>query len=395
MVAQLEVLSDAITAKGGKLYFLYGDTTKIVSRLISELSPTAIYSNANYTPYALDRDSHVYGKCEKNNVEYYLSEDYGLYDIGRIHRGSDPKTGVYKKFTPFYNVAVKIKPRMPEQLHRCNFFHGNIRGTVTLAQVRAKFRLKKIIISSATTILNSLRKFTDYNRNRDRLTYDTTHLSAYLKFGIVSAREVYWEIKSVSSDLLKQLYWREFYMNIIWAYPHVLGKNFNLNYHANWKTTGDSTDLKAWCAGKTGFPVVDACMKQLNDTGFMHNRGRLIVAGFLTKVLGWHWKFGERYFATRLVDYDPAQNNGNWQFVAGSGVDQQPYFRMFNPWLQSAKHDPDGEYIKHWCPQYRDVPADVLHDETKLRNYIAETGSLTLPIVSYIKSRDKTKKRYH
>ena len=152
----------------------------------------------------------------------------------------------------------------------------------------------------------------------------------------------------------------------------------------------------AWCNGKTGFPIVDACMTQLNKTGFMHNRGRLITAGFLTKVLGWHWKFGERYFATRLVDYDPAQNNGNWQFVAGSGVDQQPYFRMFNPWLQSAKHDPNGEYIKHWCPQYKDFPAKVLHDEAKLLEYLNANPSNNVikPIVSYTTARDKTRKRY-
>jgi deoxyribodipyrimidine photo-lyase len=400
MVSQLEILSEQIRHGGGRLYFFYGDTIRIVSRLIKEISPSAIYSNANYTPYALDRDSHIYSKCEKLGVDFILSEDYGLFEIGRIHKGSsdaDPKENTYKKFTPYYNSAIRVKPNMTQQLRRCNFYGGNISGTITLAQVRHKFGLSKTDIKTASSVIRSLRNFSDYNRNRNMLTYETTHLSAYLKFGIVSAREVYWEIRSMkgASDLLKQLFWREFYMNILWAFPHVLGRNFNLNYHANWITSGDTSVLKAWCSGKTGFPIVDACMNQLNKTGFMHNRGRLIVAGFLTKVLGWHWKFGERYFATRLVDYDPAQNNGNWQFVAGSGVDQQPYFRMFNPWLQSAKYDPDAQYINYWCPYYSVIPADVLHDEKKLCNYISDNRlKIQLPIVSYVKSRDKTKKRY-
>ncbi len=405
MVAQLEVLSAQIANKGGKLYFFYGETAVIVDKLLSSLAKTdiSVYTNANYTPYALERDSAVYAKCEKHNCNFVLNEDYGLYEIGRISRGKsdDPavlKTKIYKKFTPYFNAAKKVRPNIPQQNRHSNFYGGNIKGTITLAQFRSKLKIAKRDIHSAASMLGSIHKFTDYNKKRDLLTYETTHLSAYIKFGVVSPREVYWEMKQHlrSSDLIKQLYWREFYMNIIWAYPHVLGHNFNLNYKAKWITNLSSkTALMAWCNGKTGFPVVDACMTQLNETGFMHNRGRLIVAGFLTKVLGWHWKFGERYFATRLLDYDPAQNNGNWQFVAGSGVDQQPYFRMFNPWLQSAKHDPKGEYIKKWCPQYKDFPAEVLHDEEKLLDYISENRpKVVSPIVQYTVARDKTRKRY-
>ena len=420
MVAQLEVLSAQISNRGGKLYLFYGDTTTIVGKLITALRPVSVYSNANYTPFALDRDSAIYAKCNsytesqyKNyhdsnsraGCEFSLSEDYGLHDIGKIRRGKsgDPREGVYKKFTPFYNAAVKVKPAMPESNRLTNFYNGNVKGTITLGQIRSKFKLKSITIRTAASVLNSIKDFGNYNKNRNLLTYNTTHLSAYLKFGVVSAREVYWEMKSLgksASDLIKQLYWREFYMNIVWAYPYVLdGKNFNTNYKANWITSmtvaSNANALKAWCAGKTGFPIVDACMTELNETGFMHNRGRLIVAGFLTKVLGWHWKFGERYFATKLIDYDPAQNNGNWQFVAGSGVDQQPYFRMFNPWLQSGKYDPEGTYICKWCPQYKDFPTDVLHDETKLRAYIAEMRPKVItPIIAYETARDKTKKRY-
>jgi deoxyribodipyrimidine photo-lyase len=405
MAAQLEVLSAQIAGRGGKLYLFYGETAPTVEKLIKVLRPDAIYSNANYTPFALDRDSAVYAKCERHECIYDLSEDYGLYEIGKIRRGNpkDPRDGVYKKFTPYYNAASKHKPATPESNNRNNFYSTPVKGTITLSHFRSKYKLKSITIRTAASILGSIKGFKTYNKERSYLTYDTTHLSVYLKFGVVSAREVYWQFKSLgkgASDLTKQLYWREFFMNIVWAFPYVLdGKNFNTNYHADWITSGalasNASALRAWCDGKTGFPVIDACMTQLNETGFMHNRGRLITAGFLTKVLGWHWKFGERYFATRLIDYDPAQNNGNWQFVAGSGVDQQPYFRMFNPWLQSAKHDPDGEYIRKWCPQYKDFPTDVLHNEAKLREYIAESrAKVPVPIVIYEVARDKTKKRY-
>lgn len=407
MIAQLAVLDAALREHGGRLYFFYGSTAKVVAKLIQAMHPTVVCNNANYTPFALDRDSLVKSACEKKygdaQCEYILCEDYGLYHIGSITRNAaDPIKGIYKKFTPYYNAASRTPPDRPVRFQLAQLFNGTITGSLSLNDVRNKLRAKQIKIESATSMLGHLKRITKYNKNRDELAIPTSRLSAYIKFGAVSVRDVYWTARDsldrASSDFIKQLYWREFYMNIVWAYPYVLqGRNFNVNYHANWKNNfGDgATDLAAWCAGKTGFPIVDACMRELNATGYMHNRGRLIVAGFLTKVLGWHWRFGELYFATRLRDYDPAQNNGNWQFVAGSGVDQQPYFRMFNPWLQGRNHDHNCEYIKKWCPEYKDFPNNVLHNETKLRNFITQNGiKVALPIVNYEKQRDSTKKRY-
>jgi deoxyribodipyrimidine photo-lyase len=404
MVSQLESLDSQLKLCGSKLYMFYGDTVSIIGKLVKAVGAKMVISNAGYTPYALDRDTRVDNICERLNCDFVLCEDYGLYDIGRIIRGGKKAGNVYKKFTPFYNAASKVKPRNCETNNYKNYFSKNIKGCVTLAQICRKLNVSPAKVPSATQMLNSIKKYKNYNAERNELSLSTSHLSAYIKFGSVSIRQVYWEAKHElgrkSSDFIKQLFWREFYMNILWQYSYVLeGKNFNRNFHANWKTNaegGFAWDLEAWCKGKTGFPVVDACMTELNETGFMHNRGRLIVAGFLTKILGWHWKFGERYFANKLVDYDPAQNNGNWQFVAGSGVDQQPYFRMFNPWLQSAKHDPECIYIKKWCPQYKNFPNDVLHDELKLRNYISvnRVKKIPLPIVEYTKARDSTRKKY-
>jgi deoxyribodipyrimidine photo-lyase len=398
MLAQLEVLDLALRKHHGKLYTFYGSTAKVVTKLIQAMKPTAVCNNANYTPFALDRDSLVKSVCERHNCDYILCEDYGLYQIGTITRTpADPIKGVYKKFTPFYNAART--PDRPLRYQLANLYSGNISGTVPIATVRNRLKVGSVKIESAASMLASLKHFGHYNRDRDKLAIPTTRLSAHIKFGAVSVRDVYWAVHDSlgKNDLIKQLYWREFYMNILWAYPYVLqGRNFNPNFRANWRTTFDkSSDIANWCSGKTGYPVVDACMRELNATGYMHNRGRLITAAFLTKILGWHWKFGELYFATKLRDYDPAQNNGNWQFVAGSGVDQQPYFRMFNPWIQSKAHDPECKYIKHWCPEYKDVPNAVIHNEAKLREFITQNGiNVAMPMVNYEKQRDLTKKRY-
>ena len=431
MLVQLIALNAKLQSHNSKLYTFYGNTTSVVTKLIHAIRPTIICNNANYTPFALDRDASVKATCERYGCEYLLCEDYGLYPIGHISPGGKEKS-VYKKFTPYYNSAKRTPPIHPTHM---SLRLGTVLGipktvlntsktilqtckTVSPTDVAKKLKIKLADLGRLTQFdpkhaMRSITNMKSYNKNRDKLTFTTSRLSAHIKFGTVSIRDVYWKARESlgkgGSDFIKQLYWREFYMNIVWAYPHVLqGRNFNTNYHANWKSGPVDQQLVAWCKGKTGVPIVDACMRELNTTGYMHNRGRLIVAGFLTKVLGWHWKFGELYFATRLRDYDPAQNNGNWQFVAGSGVDQQPYFRMFNPWLQSKAHDPDCEYIKTWCPEYKDFPNDVLHDEDKLRDYLAshehvyddhkhihdDHKHVITPIVEYKKQRDATRKRY-
>jgi len=405
MVSQLDILDAELKSHGSKLHMYFGNTTAIVSKLITATGASIVANNANYTPFALERDRDVESICNKHGCEYILTEDYGMYPINKFVAGTG---GVYKKFTPYYNTASKVKPELPLINKHSNYFSGTIKnviGAVNIPMIKRKLNINKTIdVKNANTVLKSISNFKSYNKDRSCLAIPTTHMSVYIKFGAVSMREVYWTAKDTlgkgASDLIKQLYWREFYMNVAWAYPHVYGRNFNLNFHANWKTAitspTDKAQLTAWCLGKTGFPVVDACMRELNNTGYMHNRGRLIVAAFLTKVLGWHWRFGERYFATKLFDYDPAQNNGNWQFVAGSGVDQQPYFRMFNPWLQGAKLDPNCIYIKKWCPEYKDFPNAVLHDQKKLTNFITSNGikNVILPIISYETARDKTRKRY-
>jgi len=201
----------------------------------------------------------------------------------------------------------------------------------------------------------------------------TSHLSAHNKFGTISPREFYWKVVDefgVSAQILKELYWREFFTHVGFWHPFVFERAFNAKF-ADLKWENDEIKFDKWKRGRTGFPIVDAGMRELNETGFMHNRVRMIVASFLIKDLHVDWRLGEQYFAQKLVDYDPAVNNGNWQWVAGTGCDAAPYFRIFNPWLQQKKFDPDCVYIKKWIPELRDVSSVEIHGIEK-KNLSAE-----------------------
>ena len=234
-------------------------------------------------------------------------------------------------------------------------------------------------------------------------------ISHYLKYGVISIREAYHNIKKnfthkASYDaIIRQLYWRDFYTLIAWYYPQVLGyafdskksqwselkENSSLNTrYNNVKWSYNEKIIKAWKEGKTGFPIVDAGMRQLVETGYMHNRVRLITASFLTKICGIDWRIGEKWFAQHLIDYDPIINNGNWQWVAGGGADSQPFFRVFNPWLQQAKFDKDALYIKQYLPELKNIEPEKIHKMEKINDlYIKQ-------IVDYSEIKEVTLEKY-
>jgi deoxyribodipyrimidine photo-lyase len=246
--------------------------------------------------------------------------------------------------------------------------------------------------------LKQIGDFKKYDEERNDLTKETTQLSPYLKFGCVSIREVYEIFRDKlqpEGGLVRQLIWRDFYIHLLDAYPKMLqGKSLNEKYDSiKW---GNNREwFKKWCDGETGYPIVDACMKQLNESGYMHNRGRLIVSSFLIKVLQIDWRWGEKYFAQKLIDYDPAANNGNWQWASGSGADSQPYFRIFNPWLQSSKHDPNAIYIKKWLPNLSSVQPKHLHEWDKyFTEYNLKDLKYFSPIVNYKTMKERTLKMY-
>ncbi|MFW5746484.1 MAG: cryptochrome/photolyase family protein, partial [Nanoarchaeota archaeon] len=253
---------------------------------------------------------------------------------------------------------------------------------------------------SALRILRNLEQFEDYSKDKDIPAKDaTTHLSAHIKFGTCSLREIYHAIKGTREDhpLLRQLYWHDFFTYVAHHFPHVFGSPFRSKYkELEWdKGAQAEKRFRSWCKGNTGFPIVDAGMRQLNTSGFMHNRVRMIVASFLIKDLHIDWRQGERYFAKRLMDYDPAVNNGNWQWAASTGCDAQPYFRIFNPWRQQKRFDPECIYIKEWVPELQELdPAHIHQWSTECKEYWHKKVAYPAPIVCHDEERDEAKARY-
>jgi deoxyribodipyrimidine photo-lyase len=388
-----------------KIHYFYGENTKVLSKLLKEYHYNSIYFNMDYTPYALERDKEIEEFCTSNNIECHQIEDYLLNKIGTYLKSDQT---AFQKYTPFKNNAKKIPVMKPNP-----FSYDSTKTKTIFDKIKTSFdfdinQLSKyyqinpnLLIhggrENALFILKNIKNFLHYPEERNDLPKPTTHLSAYIKFGCVSIREVYHTILKefgINHGLIDQLYWREFYYYLAYYFPRVLhGKSLKEKYDEI-KWGNDKKVFKAWTEGKTGFPAVDAGMRELNETGFMHNRARLITSGILIKILNCDWRWGEKYFAQQLIDYDPTVNNGNWQWSSGSGADSQPYFRIMSPWKQAIDNDPECNYIKKWIPELRDVPnKDILNWDKVYSKYIGKNTYLK-PIVDYEKMRKEISKIY-
>lgn len=327
-----------------------GDDVEVLTKLSKKYKINSIAYNKDYSPFAIKRDSIIEAWAKSKEIRIITAEDYTLYPMGTIQNN---KNEPYQVFTPFYKKSLLIKVKAPEPPI---VKHINVIG---IKNIKKFDKHKYYVVNDDLAVRggreNALERFknimTDYAKVRDYPALDkTTKLSAYIKFGCVSIREVYFNYNKVK-ELQRELVWREFYANILYYFPYVLGNSFKEKYD-NIEWTNNKEWFKKWCQGKTGYAMVDAGMSQLNKTGWMHNRLRMITAMFLTKDLLIDWRWGEKYFATKLVDYDPASNNGGWQWSASTGTDAQPYFRIFNPELQLKRYDKDYEYIRTWIPTY-------------------------------------------
>jgi len=444
MIKSLEDLDKTLRSYGSKLHLFYGDNIDVLKNIHNAIKENsgrksclkAVVFNQDYTPYARERDDAIYELCEKmsecqsknnNNDEIAcdMVEDYLMSDFMGQYRKKDGNP--YTVFTPFRNNAIKkFNIRKPEDLSNKKYKKSLIVADNLLKGLLMKNDWKnglkndiKYVINKDIQVdggrkngLKKLKELKNKNREikkygdlRNNLSYQTTELSAYIKFGCVSIREVYWFVLGdlglkKDDTLISQLYWREFYYYIVFFYPKVLksAANFNPKYNnLKWVSGEKGMDyLEKWTIGRTGFPVVDAGMTQLNTTGYMHNRSRLITANFLNRMLGLDWRLGERYFAIKLTDYDPAVNNGNWQWVSSTGTDPKPYFqRLFNPIIQSKKFDKDAEYIKKWLPQLKDIPAKHLHEWGKYSGeYDLSKIDYVAPIVDYKEARKRSVEMY-
>ena len=393
MMESLDELRKDIESAGGTFLFCYGNTSKVLKYLVSKLDIHAVGYNLDYSPYALARDKDIAEFCKKENIGLIESHDYYLHVPGSILNGSGE---TYQKFTPYYEKASKVLVSPVKR--KVDFDFAKISNRDLSYRISYDVAFRRFVGNGNPNLLvkggrqNGLsciragkRNARKYSDTRDMVSLPTSQLSAYIKFGCVSIREVYFAFRPIDA-FVRQLYWRDFYANILYAYPHVLGASMKPKYDKiKWRK--NSVWFDKWCKGETGFPIVDAGMRQMNQTGYMHNRARLIVMSFLIKTLLIDWKLGEEYFARKLTDYDPASNNGNIQWVMGGGSDSNPYFRIFNPWNQTLDYDPECVYIKKWLPMLKDVVnKDILKWYDEWSNY--DVGYFK-PIVDYSAQRDK------
>ena len=387
LLESLDELDKELKEKhNSQLHYYYGTNIEVLKKLLKEYKYDSIYFNKDYTLYAQNRDNEILDFSKNNNINCNIYEDYLLNNIGTYLKTDGTP---YQKYTPFKNFAKEIDVIEPNKTVKSIF--NKIVYSFNLSTLD-KFYSKNNNIAvhggreNGLKILKNIDKFSNYPSDRNILIIPTTMLSAYIKFGCISIREVYHTIiKKFGKNhtLIDQLYWREFYYYIGYYFPRVLeGKSLKEQYD---KIKWENKYFKEWCNGKTGFPAVDAGIRELNETGYMHNRSRLITSGILIKILNCDWRLGEKYFATKLIDYDPIVNNGNWQWSSSSGVDSQPYFRIMSPWAQAKDNDPDCLYIKKWINELKDIPCkEILKwDISKIKSKYQK------PIVDYKEMRKK------
>ena len=394
MIESLHSLSKQLD---GKIVFFYGSNDNVLKTILQKSKIDAVFFNRDYSPYAVERDSAIDALCKRAEIPCIMTIDYYLYEPGTITTLSG---GIYKKFTPFYENVLDIPIPKPISgtISKCSKLSG-IDGTITLAEA-----WKKMVKTPNVSIMvhggrehglemlkAGIKSQKAYSTTRDYLAQSTTGLSAHLKFGCISVREFYWSFKSYK-ELVRQLIWREYYAHVLYGFPEVLKGSYQPKYkQIYWRKS--AADFEKWKTGTTGFPVVDAGMRQLNATGYMHNRCRIVTATFLIKVVLIEWRLGEQYFAQKLTDYDPASNNGNWQGISGTGTDMKPYYRTMSPWIQSYKFDRECEYIKKWVPELVDVPAKDIHNWFKMWNKYG-SAHYPKPMVDFQEQTDLMLKMY-
>ncbi len=411
LCGNLESLARNLEALGSRLIIRCGRADAELERLIRETQAQAVYFNRDYDPYGRAMEARVQELCTRLGIECHSYQDSVLHEPDAVLTGSGLP---YRVYTPYSKNWLSLPKTAP---------HGRPRtlgpaapATVTslplptlehwqlppcTAQIptpgerAARERLKHFISSG---ILHR------YGQERNLPAGQTTSmLSPDLRYGLLSIREIYQRCQEALVDesgkpqpaaaqasiqtYIKELAWREFYMAILWHFPQVFEQEFSPDW-VGLPWPGTDADFQRWATGTTGFPIVDAGMRQLLKTGLMHNRLRMITAMFLTKDLHCDWRLGEAFFMQHLVDGENASNNGGWQWSAGTGADAAPYFRIQNPWLQSARFDPEGTYIKQWVPELKDIPAPLLH-EPPSRPGLPLAKGYPIPMVDHHTERDR------
>ena len=347
--AALEEIQEDLVKLGSSLEVYYGTPADVFKKLFKKYAIDKVFANHDYESYALERESEITKLLKSHNASFTTYKDQVILEKSEVVK-DDLKP--YTVFTPYSRKWKSIvtddqyKP-YPTKKYFKNFYSQSPQPIPTLKSM--DFIAVDKPFPSKALKEDLISKYAE-QRNFPGIA-GTSRLGVHLRFGTISIRHLASESKNLSETYLNELIWRDFYQMILWHFPKVgLGKAFRQEYDTiNWRI--DDGEFDKWCAGKTGYPIVDAGMRELNATGFMHNRVRMIVASFLTKHLLLDWRLGEAYFAQKLLDFDLASNNGGWQWAAGSGCDAAPYFRIFNPRLQTEKFDKQLKYIRQWIPE--------------------------------------------
>jgi len=411
----LREVDEQLRLRGGALIVRHGLAAEQIVRLADDLRVDAVFANHDYEPYAIERDTTVAAALGKAGRRLHTFKDQVIFERDEVLTGAGRPFSV---FTPYKNAWLKSLTPFHLQAYSVQKHLGALAPPPVVAElppletlgftpsdlddlkVPAGASGGRALFDDFKTRIDRYRETRDYPSVRG-----PSYLSVHLRFGTVSIRELArfaHELAQESAGAatwLSELIWREFYQQILYHHPQVVTASFKSEYdRIRWE---DAPDLfAAWCDGRTGYPLVDAAMAQLNRTGYMHNRLRMVTASFLTKDLGIDWRRGEHYFARRLIDFDLASNNGGWQWAASSGCDAQPYFRIFNPVSQSAKFDPEGSFIRRYLPQLGNLSAKEIHAPWLLSDHRQRLAGCLIgadypaPVVDHAVARERTLARY-
>lgn len=413
LLGALHSLNNSLRLLSSRLIVQRGNPIDVVPRIAQAFHALGVYANRDYTPYAIQRDRAIQQSMQ---IPLHLHDDALLLQPGAVLKANGEP---YIVFTPFkQNWNAQEKPRISDVTLTDRCFVIDEDKSSPVIPLLTELRLEKTPLlapaseDSAQSFLrefvaNDLR-FYDERRNDLPITpyqgarpQGTSYLSPYLRLGLLSPRQAYWAARDAYAQTVDQdhrtaiatwvseLTWREFYAHILFHFPHVLMHNFVSTY-ADLEWLDSSQELEAWKNGQTGYPIIDAPMRQLKTIGWMPNRARMIVASFLTKDLLIHWREGEAHFMRYLIDGDPASNNGGWQWAAGTGTDAQPYFRIFNPVSQSRQYA-SPEYLRHWLPELADIPDDKIHAPWEMKQ---PPKDYPLPIVDHGMARERALKAF-
>jgi deoxyribodipyrimidine photo-lyase len=418
---RLRMLGRDNGVEGVGLIVLHASATQAVPALAQKLGAQAVFANHDDEPAALARDARVFGDLAHAGILLHSHKDHVIFERREVLTQAGHAFGV---FTPYKNAWLKALTPFHLRAYPVATYAATLAG-VPVEYARAVPNLADIGFESTNLAQLAMppgasgahQLFEDFVERIER--YDEarnfpavkgpSYLSAHLRFGTISIRRIasvayrmHLQGIAGASTWLSELIWRDFYHQVLANFPHVVDKAFKPEYDAIRFEHGKHAkeQFAAWCEGRTGYPLIDAAMAQINQTGYMHNRLRMVVASFLVKDLGIHWQWGERYFAEHLIDFDLAANNGGWQWASSSGCDAQPWFRIFNPVTQSEKFDPQGKFIRRYLPQIAGLPDAVIHapwtanDIELAAAEVVPGETYPLPIVNHAEARERTLQRY-